>query len=387
VNADSFSTQNLIKLALRFGIGILALLLVAEVALWAAFRAPTDGQMTLHLKNKISGLQPKVVLNMSQENQLRSINWSPGPRGTNSLRILCVGGLSTFGQLQNAPDTWWGQLGSTLQEKLPGVKVEIGANGASGFLSLVGARWVSTFTKDFQPDLIITNFGVGDVLGQPLDYKYDGSAYASLPIPRRERGAIKNALLKVSQLARWKLASSVSRDTQRAQDMVGDDDFFTDHFTQMRAEFAKIPPIPNPFRLSDADPRNEYLDAIKIINTEANSVGAKLIITGEPGLCRGIMTDEAEALRFTFMPKSRSEGNLAVRVQSEWVERETRRFQEVAQKYAEDNKLTFIELNGEVPQDAVHFVNETILTDAGAKKMAELLLPKILPIAQANLKK
>ena len=387
MNADTFSTQNLIKLALRFGLGIVALLLLIEVVLWAAFRAPTDSLMTIHLKNNIPGLKPKVTLNLNPDQQLRSINWTSGAKDANTVRILCVGGFATLGQLQNAPDTWWGQLGVLLQEKVPGAKIEIGANGASGMQSLVGARWVTSFAADWQPDIIITNFGAGDVMGQPLEYKYSANAFDTIPSTKRERGGFKNLMLNISQMARWKRVSNVKADAAGFEQRNGEDNHFAELFETMRKDFAKVHPVPNPFRLSDNDPRMEYMDAIKIINTQAKAVGAKLIITGEPCLCKEFLPDDVEALRNTFMPKSVAESHMAVKVQSGWVAREIRRFQEAAEQYATENQLVFCDLNEQVPQDATHFVNETILTDKGAEKAAEILLPKVLPVVQQLLKK
>ena len=153
-------------------------------------------------------------------------------------------------------------------------------------------------------------------------------------------------------------------------------------FNQMRAEYQKLNPIPNPFRLSDADPRNEYRDALKHLVTTSKSVGAQLILTGEPCLCRELMTPENAALLCTFLPKSPSQPTMMVKVQSGWVEREIRRYQEVAQDLAKENQLTFVDLNETLLPDADHFVNEMILTDQGAREMAAQLLPKVWPVVQ-----
>jgi lysophospholipase L1-like esterase len=387
VTADTFSTQNLFRLALRFFLGGIVLWLLIEIGLWAAFRAPTERQMTLHLENKIPGLKPKVKIVVNPDQQLRVLNWVSGDRPLGSVRILCVGGFATHGQLQNAEDTWWGQLAKLLEEKLPNTKIEIGANGGTGFMSLLGGRWASTFAKDLQPDLIITNFGAGDVLMQPREYKYDPRAIDSAPQFKRELSGPKRLSLQFSQIARWLRARNTTREQAFFQDRLGADDFFADHFVQARAQFAKLNPIENPFRLADADPKNEYLDGLKTINAVAKEVGAKLILTGEPCLCAELMTDEATALRCTFMPKSAAESSLMMKLQSGWVQREIRRFQEAAEEYAQANQLTFVDLNGQVPQDAKHFVTELLLTDEGAKRAAELLLPKVLPVVQSMAKK
>jgi len=382
VNAEFFSTSNLTRLFLRICLIALALVVVAEIILWSFFRAPVNPMLTMRMKNKIPGLKEVVTLHINGDQQLRSINWTAGPREPGTLRILCIGGSATVGQLQNAQDTWWGQLAVLIQEKMPGTKIEVGANAAGGMHALPTVKWATSFLDDWKPDIIISNLGASDVMTQPLQYKYDASAFSLLPSANRERSAIKQMLLKVSQLAKWSRVRNARSDAAHIEYQIGSQDYFTDSFARARKELAKLPPIPNPFRLSDADPRNEYLDALKQLLDHAKGAGATLMLTGEPNLCHESMDEASEALRCTFMPKSAGEGNMVVRVDSAWVEREIRRYQEVAEKLAADNQLTFLDLNGEVPQNPAHFVTETIVTDEGARVMANLLLPKVLPIAQ-----
>ena len=382
MNADFFSTANLTRLFIRICVIVLALFLVTELVLWIFFRAPSNPTMTMRLKNTLPGLKESVTLTVDPDEQLRSINWTKGTKAPGTVRILCIGGFATLGQFQNTADTWWGQLAAKLEEKLPNVKIEIGANGSGGNLALPGAKWSSAFVQEWKPDIIITSLGAGDVLNQPLEYSYDANRFSNIASGKRERGGMKELLLKVSQLAKWSRVRNARSDAARVEYQIGSKDYYTENFAKMRTEFAKMAPIPNPFRLSDADPRNEYADALKQIIEQAKATGATLLLTGEPNLCHEGMSPEAAAQRCMFMPKSSGQGNMVVKADSAWVEREIRRFQEVAEKLASENQLTFVDLNGMVPQTPQHFLNETILTDEGAKTMADLLLPKVLPLVQ-----
>lgn len=382
MNADFFSTSNLLRLGLRLFLGLAAIILLIEGVLWVGFRTDLNQPVTLRFFNHIPGLKEKVTLEVTSVEQLRSRKWPSGPKVPGSLRILCVGGLATLGQLQNAEDTWWGQLGAKLEEKLPGVTVEIGANGGVPHLAMTGAKWVATFAPDWKPDLIIANFGAGEVLSQPLDYSYSPTRFDSLPVPKRMRSSWKEFVLGFSQISRWWTGRDLKTTTVRTQAVLGEKDYFTENFNLMRKEYQKYPAIPNPFRLSDADPRNEYRDALKHLLATSQSIGARLILTGEPCLCRELMTVENAALLCTFMPKSPSQPNLMVKVQPGWVEREIRRYQEVAQEIAAENDLVFVDLNETILPDADHFVNELVLTDVGAADMAAQLLPKVWPVVQ-----
>ena len=382
MNADFFSTSNLYKLGFRLFLILLGLVLLIEGVLWAGFRTPLNPTMSFRFNNHIPGLKDKVTFDVTAVEQMRSRKWEPGPKPAGALRILCVGGSATVGQLQNTDDTWWGQLAALLEEKLPGVKVEIAANAGFPMLALPGTKWVATFGSEWQPDLILANFGAGEVLSQPLEYRYNAQCFENLPPSKRVRSAWKEALIKVSQIGRWWVGREVKYAALRSQAVMGEENYFRDSFNQMRTEYQKIQPIPNPFRLSDADPRNEYRDALKHLVATSQSVGAQLILTGEPCLCRELMTPENAALLSTFLPKSSAQPTMMVKVQSGWVEREIRRYQEVAQDIAKENQLTFVDLNETLPPDAEHFVNEMILTDQGAREMAVEMLPKVWPVVQ-----
>ncbi len=382
MNADFFSTSNLLKLGRRLFLIVVGLVLLIEGVLWAGFRTPVNPTLTFRFNNQIPGLKGKVTFDVTAVEQMRSRNWEPGSKPAGALRILCVGGMATMGQLQNTEDTWWGQLAALLEEKLPGVKVEIAANAGLPFLAMPGTKWVATFAPEWQPDLIIANFGAGEVLSQLLEYRYSANLFESLPPARRQRSALKEAMIKVSQISRWWVGRDVKYASLRSQAVMGEENYFRDSFNQMRTEYQKLNAIPNPFRLSDADPRNEYRDALKHLLATSQSVGAQLILTGEPCICRELMTPENAALLCTFLPKSPAQPTMMVKVQSGWVEREIRRYQEVAQNLARENQLTFVDLNETILPDADHFVNEMTLTDQGAREMAAQLLPKVWPVVQ-----
>ena len=76
-----------------------------------------------------------------------------------------------------------------------------------------------------------------------------------------------------------------------------------------------------------------------------------------------------------------------VRLDAAWVDREIKRFQEGAKKFAEEKKLPFVDLNTTLPKSKENFVTETILTDAGAAAMAKTLAQVVAPLASKALGK
>ena len=60
------------------------------------------------------------------------------------------------------------------------------------------------------------------------------------------------------------------------------------------------------------------------------------------------------------------------------------RFAAATQSHAAAKGIPWINLNGLVPRDTNHFVTEVMLTDAGAAKMAEILLPTVEPVVRSK---
>ncbi|MBP7949435.1 MAG: SGNH/GDSL hydrolase family protein [Verrucomicrobiales bacterium] len=368
----SFSPARLAKRLVLWGIG---LFLLTEGVLWAFFRAPANPAYPLHFYNHIPGLKEKVSFEVDRRN-LRTLGWTDGDKPAGAVRVLCVGGSATLGQLQDAADTWWGQLKLLLEKDFPGTTIQMTAHGAHNGLSLWGAKWAAAHVPELKPDILIVNFGGGEVLVQPFEYKYDPKRIDSLSALKSTRAGWKNSILAVSQLARWKAARNRRSESLLMENTVGREDYFQEQFKKARASYQASPPVRLPFRLSDADPKNEYLDALKTFRDVAAAAGAKLVISGEPCLLSYLLTEELSNLCCMPVPKS-SGGREAYRPDPEQIEQEMRRFQEAAKAFADEHKIPFVEVNEQVPRDPEHFVNELILTDKGAHAMAAVLLPEI----------
>ena len=69
------------------------------------------------------------------------------------------------------------------------------------------------------------------------------------------------------------------------------------------------------------------------------------------------------------------------------MERELARYATAAEALAAQANLSWLNLNGRVPRDLEHFVNDVILTDQGAAVAARELLPVVEPLARSGLKR
>ena len=104
----------------------LILLVLFEAAGWIFFHFPVEPLRSVNLSNDIPGFKKNVRL-ITNEDNVRYLDWTGGDKPAGVVRILCIGGMATHGMLQNAGDTWWGQLHSRLKQQ--GLKVETAARG------------------------------------------------------------------------------------------------------------------------------------------------------------------------------------------------------------------------------------------------------------------
>jgi lysophospholipase L1-like esterase len=363
-------------------LGLAALPLIIEGGLWAFARAPENPKFNVFIESKVPGLKPEVSLTIDRMLGARTHNWTEEGKPGGAIRILCVGGESTWAQLQNTEETWWAKLQQELSAKYPQARIEIMANGASSMESVSGAKWVESVTPRVRPDIIIANIGAGDVYAAPLEYKYDSGKLASLSGQRTEVGGFRGLILKCSQLARWRRASNIEREGAIATASLAESGSYQTILEKRRKELQKIQPISGPFRLSDNDPRTEYIDGLKALAEVAKAFNAQLIVTGEPILPHRDMPSEAEELLTGLLLKA-SGANTAHRVDPGWFGGELRRFQEAAREWADTSKIPFFDMNGSVPRDGEHFVTDKILTDKGSAFMAQ----KIAELAASHFEK
>lgn len=355
----------------------LALLALLEIALWAFVRAPLEPRKRLDLSNDLPGLKRDVRLEFDQ-NMTRYLDWPEGDKPRGAVRILCLGGGATFAMLQNAEDAWWGRLHAALKER--GVAVQTAAWGQERGGILAAAAMADGLMEELKPDIVIGNFGFNDAVLQPIDYQYDPDRLNHAPGVWRTAGW-KRALLNVSQTARvlrWQARKSEMAQVQNTQ---GRPDFFKEAFDSLRERLKNAEPQPGPERFGDGDPLKEFEDGWRRLKTLADRHGAALILTGEASLHDAVM---GVALRDHLMAVMTLQDGRGIRPSSAWVEAEMRRFAEKAESLAREWQAPWLDLNGRVARSREHFVNDTLLTDAGAAVAAAEMLPVVEPVARGR---
>ena len=142
-----------------------------------------------------------------------------------------------------------------------------------------------------------------------------------------------------------------------------------------------------PRRSGTNDPLPEYLDGLKAFKELADANGASLVLTGEASLhdSANNMTEEGTLLAYIALREPEPNGNVAAaRPYPRWVRDEMERFAEAAAKFAEENKLPWLDVNGKVERSTGSFYSDVLLTDAGAAAAGEIITPVVEPVVKAK---
>ena len=353
---------------------IVGLVVVAEVVLHLAFPVEADIGTNLFLNNQIAGVADKVHFEVGND-LLRRSGWTEGAKASGTVRVVCIGGAATVGILQNVEDTWWGQLQQELKKAHPDKRFEFGALGVESRGIRFGAKWAQTYLDEFKPDLVIVQHGIEDVLFHPESYQYDETGMDRIQV-HRQRSGLKGMLVNSSQIVRRFSRSRQESNQKLQQKKFGQPNFYGYMMEAARIGYREKDLVFAVQRLEGRDPLVEYLEGLKAIVAASRDIGAKVLVVGEPTLCGEFMNPEARRLLMIPMgvndpakPEQKPEPG--------WVEKELYRYYAAANEYATEARVPFVNLMGAIPQDGAHFLNEALLTDQGAKKMSELLLPEV----------
>ena len=353
------------------GIAIATLVLVAELIVRFAFPVSMEPSGSMSLSNEIPGLKQSVSFRYDGD-QLRKLNWSK-KRSSGNPRILCIGGNGTTAMLQNAGDTWWGQLAAKLSDEL-GKPVEVAALAhLPGGQILPALARSEKLLERYDVDLVVVALGFGDTMGFPGDYKYDPKKLDTLRA--QEPKGFKYKLAKASHLLRIIRNSRRSKSLQQRQQEIAKPNFYRDYLAELN-RFAGSRPVASKFERTGDDPLREYVDGVAGFIDLAKREGSGLLFVGEPTIYKSSI-GQREASRITVwwnLTTPEADKNTAVRVAPLAVESELQRFATAAGEKCAAAGVPFVNLQGEIPRYVDNFVTETYLTDEGAMRMAEKLV-------------
>jgi len=359
------------KWIIIFGLGCVALLLIAEILVRVVGSEPLHPGKSFVFENEIPGMSREVRYEIDGE----GIRWRK-PKGTAKYRILCVGGLGTTSMLQNADDTWWGQLAVKLEEKL-GAPVEIGCITGAGQIGIyAGSKWLERALTDVEGvDLVISMYGHEDVLGSRADFKFDPAAVKG----PNEHGGFKFTLAKISHLARKVRNSRKNRERDDFQRKLGQANHLRDSINGARQYYLRVKPITSkPTRAGD--PVEAYSAGVEAMIAAAKKHNVKLVVAGEPTVFSSLISPVAAGALHSTVHTGPGEMDFA-KPEPAWVESELNRCYAAASRLCAPAGVPFINLQKVILQTRENFLTEAILTDAGAVEVAD----KIAPLVEKSL--
>ena len=263
---------------------LVALGVVGIVALELSLRffapQPLNPEAKLIFSQDIEGIQPEVVYQLN-ELYLRTLNWDSLRKKPGSKRILFVGGSSTDCVIHNAEDTWWGQTWLRVQEATP-YDVECAALAAYDDSILYAAKWCEAYLKDLEVDLMVINFGFGEIIRDGVQYRYDPNKMLKIELDERSEWRIAlNKHLHLYRLLRVWRHRGLNNARQR---MMGRHNYFKDLLQERRDLYARLPYIEGIMRDVANDPLLEYLDGVDRFVEFSKQYDVPLLVLGEPVL-------------------------------------------------------------------------------------------------------
>lgn len=367
-----------LRILRRLIVAVLILFVAVEALLWLFVRLPAEPPLRVTLTNDLPGMKRDVQLELFTWN-VRRAGGSGSRAADGAVRVLCLGGASTFGMLQNADDTWWGRLRSGLEEA--GIPAEVVAWGQEGAGIAASAAMADALADEYAPDVIVAMFGYDDVLGG-----YDPERKTVTSPPRRLSGW-KRALLSVSQSARALRWWRVRNQAAAIQNVGGRPQAVAQALDEARRRVGSLPVLDGPPPPGEGDPLHAFVDGWKALHDVAERHGAGLVMAGEPSL-----HDEVAAAQFSdrmtallvFGVPDPDQGTVrtAIRPSSGWIRSEMARYAAAAESFAAEHRHPWIDLNGRISRDTDQFLGDAVLTDAGAGAAAGLLQPLVEPLAR-----
>ncbi len=159
-----------------FSTGLSALLL-AEAVLWIWLPLSEDSLfLSQKVKLNVPGLKSEITITRNQYG-FRSLSMRTKEKGPGTIRVICLGASTTEQAAQNTKDTWSGILDRKLNEAMSkkNIRAEVAAWGYGGTKVWDGYAYCERKLLEYQPDIVITLWGINDLLinGGP-NYSYGG---------------------------------------------------------------------------------------------------------------------------------------------------------------------------------------------------------------------
>jgi lysophospholipase L1-like esterase len=253
-----------------------------------------------------------------------------------------------------------------------GFNAETAAFGASGWLATDLLDWTVHNLLDYRPDIVILLMGINDLswAGGP------GWRPKNIDDVLQEN---RRPFVQVSfqKCAEWlylcrvvAAAQSRSRNSEKGRTL----EWHSEYLPRLRAHLLGLPESPAPAR--NPDPIENFSDAMDKLVAYLKGAHVDVLLLGQPVLWSASI--QADERRLLWFPVGTPSGY--VRADPAWLERETQRYNDRQREIAAIRGADYLDLDGVIPKDAIHFIDDCHYTDRGNQEMATAVLPQLLQI-------
>lgn len=380
-----FASTTLLKpvwIIMIAALGAVVAAAIGEALLWMVAPIPERPRTTYVLRHAIAGVQQDVAITRDSTGLRIGDGWTEPddlhPSGASRrLRVLFLGAESTRAPLQNAGETWWGRIGARLADDIPSRQIECAAWGEQEKTIIDSLRWLRTFHQTEQPDIVVLYCGVEDVISHGFSYYFDERKLTqSLPVPDRslvERGR------PYSQIVRRLAAAQERQDAAAFALQVGSTNFYDREIASRREGYPSLPVAGEIVR--DIDPEKEFGQCLDAIAQLCQLRGIKLVAVGEVTALQPKITPDLGTRLHRYVQAGGGKSGRA-RPDPDWVDSELARYYQSGEWICSGHGFPFIDLRGKIPATTEFFYDETVLTDSGSERLAELLYPFVAEAAE-----
>ena len=386
-----------LRKGLFLGAALALILVLVEGILWKFAPVGEYPTYSYRFNNDVMSWGLKDLVDFEIDGQ--ELRHRPGARNrSKTCRTLIIGGAIAYQPLQSVQDTWWAKVGEGLESRFPELSVPMMAKACAPGATLLngtavamrnGVAWARTHLDSVEPDLLIVAFGVSEILDIEAGYRYDPQRVASIDgIPTTYRSKIVERSQIARRIRMQRTYGSEAFKTRKAE--LERPNHFRKNIAYQRTVFRQLKNDESPpNHQGENDPLQEYLDGLKAFQALAKSVGATLVVIGEPSLHDNFMSEvelgRLKRPRWDRFPSGESSG-IGKQPDPAWVERELNRYYQAASAWAQENAIVFISLNDDIllPKHIDHFVDDTTLTDLGAEQVSSVVTPLLAPLLQKS---
>ena len=349
----------------------LGILLILELALRILFPLPEGKPYVTEVKQNLPGIKSSILYSVNPFG-FRALKMHSKNKPPHTLRVLCLGASTTEQSTQSNEDIWCSLLEQKLEKQWQekGIRVETAAFGMGGHRIRDTLAWAQQHLMEFPPDLVILLQGINDLVwnggpayrihGPPSIHWWQSLNWEWFQIFRRAH------LAYIHLQKMWKSVEGGILEWHSAL------------LPGLRQKRQALPLVKNPVR--DPDPIEEFRLNLEAFLQFTQNHQLPTLVLGQPVFWKEPMSEAETAMLWFRLQSPQGE----IQAPPAWLNGEMERYNRLQARLASQYGADYMNLNGVVPKDSRHFIDDCHFTDLGNEVLATAILPRVQGILQAR---